>query len=66
MKTSIKGEYSRHGIAYNVYSDFAARNHNILWRRIVTHPAFLIAFLLAAFAIVGTIDYAVEIAEAGR
>lgn len=47
----------RAGVAYNVYSRFGKKNHNILWLRVFTHPAVLIAVILLAFALVGTIEY---------
>lgn len=52
--------------SYNVYLGFKQQNHKMLWSRAVEHPAFLIAVLLVAFAVVGSIDYAVAVAEAGR
>jgi len=66
MKSMPSNKNAGGHYSYNVYLGFKQQNHKILWSRVVEHPAFLIAVLLVAFAVVGSIDYAVAVAEAGR
>ena len=66
MKSIPKWRQPEPRNSYNVYLGFKQQNHKPLWSRAVEHPAFLIAVLLVAFAVVGSIDYAVAVAEGAR
>lgn len=66
METRITGEFAKQRDAYNVYSAFVRKNHKMLWLRILQNPYVLIAFLLFAFSVVGSIDHAAALAGAAQ